>query len=96
MNIIDQSSVNFLAKNKKTEILVRENNSYTHHCDSIVLEESSSDFAILCASPCLGQLGRTFHVRREGFEHPSEVSLLEGATLSIRGKIFGYTYYGKF
>ena len=96
MNIITAPNSSFLTKNKRIEILVLEGGQYSSHCDAIVLEESLSDFLILCASPCVEKLGRTFHVQREGFPHPSEVLLKEGSTLLIRGKTFGYHYYGTF
>jgi len=96
MKIIEADSSAFLKNNKRIQILLREKGEIHRHCDAIVLEENGNDFLILCASPCPPALGRTYHLQREGFQHPSEVSLREESTLKIKEKIFGYCYSGSF
>jgi hypothetical protein len=67
-----------------------------HHSDAIVLEESESGFRLICAIPCFAELGRTYLVKRQGFEHLSEVSLSEVTNVTLNGKPFGHYYLGSY
>jgi len=76
MQIIELDSSAF-AEHKKIEILVpsSDKSDFEHYCVAIVLSETPDGFLLLCPISCIPKLRQTFHVKRQGFQHPAAITL---------------------
>jgi hypothetical protein len=96
-NLIKLNSSALFKNSKITEVLIREAGSdeYKHYCHAIVFEEGADGFILICAIPCLEQIGRSFHVRRFGYPNPAPIRLSEEVSqILVRGQDFGHTHQG--
>src|SRR5688500_2388489 len=96
-NLVDLPTASVLRGYKRTEILIRAagESEFKHHCAAIALEEIGNNVKLLCAIPCIAELGKTFGVRRVGFPSPVQSNFSgEQAHIRIREKDFGHVYEG--
>ena len=97
MKLVDLDSSNRFASCERVEIVVRktEDTNPSHHCDALILSETSDGLVLLCALPCIEALRQTFLLRRYKSQDPVEVSLSAVVShVRVQERDFGFVHIG--